>query len=97
VFFCWPVTVFADITVVDDSETMLVSAESVGKIVSLSQHLTELIFSLRLGDRIKATAVFFDYREAALKTLRLGKMFSVSLETLYGVISGSCGGVDDRW
>ena len=57
-FLCWSVTVFADITVVDDSETMIVLAEPASKIVSLSPHLTELLFSLGVGDRIKATVDF---------------------------------------
>ena len=54
-FLCWSVTVFADITVVEDSETVIALAEPARKIVSLSLHLTELLFSLGVGDRIKAT------------------------------------------
>ena len=71
-FLFWSVTVFADITVVDDSKTMAVLAEPAGKIVSLSPHLTELLFSLGVGDRIKATVDFFDYPEAAGFTSHLG-------------------------
>jgi iron complex transport system substrate-binding protein len=64
--------VFADITVADDSETMAVLAEPAGKIVRLSPHLTELPFSLGVGDRIKGTVDFFDYLEAAGFTSHLG-------------------------
>ena len=65
-------TVFADITVVDESETMIVLAELAGKIVSWSPGLTELLFSLGVGDRIKATVDFFYYPEAAGFTSHLG-------------------------
>ena len=81
-FLCWSVGVFADITVVDDSGTVIVLAEPPGKIVSLSPHLTELLFSLGAGDRIKATVDFSDYPEAALKIPRLGNAFSVSVEAV---------------
>jgi ABC-type Fe3+-hydroxamate transport system substrate-binding protein len=76
------VTVFADITVVDDSGTTLVLAEPARKIVSLSPHLTELLFSLGVGDRIEATVDFSDYPEAALNIPRLGNAFSVSVEAV---------------
>ena len=81
-FLCWSVTVFADITVVDDSGTTVVLAEPAGKIVSLSPHLTELLFSLGVGDRIEATVDFSDYPEAALTIPRLGNAFSVSVEAV---------------
>jgi iron complex transport system substrate-binding protein len=81
-FLCWSLIVFADITVVDDAETMIVLAEPASKIVSLSPHLTELLFSLGAGDRIKATVEFSDYPEAALKIPRLGNAFSVSVEAV---------------
>ena len=57
-------------------------AEPAGKIVSLSPHLTELLFSLGVGDRIEATVDFSDYPEAALKIPRLGNAFSVSVEAV---------------
>lgn len=82
ILLCWSVTVFADITVVDDSGTTVVLAEPAGKIVSLSPHLTELLFSLGVGDRIEATVDFSDYPEAALNIPRLGNAFSVSVEAV---------------
>ena len=81
-FLCWSVTVFADITVVADSGTTVVLAEPAGKIVSLSPHLTELLFSLGVGDRIEATVDFSDYPEAALNIPRFGNAFSVSVEAV---------------
>lgn len=81
-WLCWSVTVFADITVVDDSGATLVLDEPAGKIVSLSPHLTELLFSLGVGDRIEATVDFSDYPEAALSIPRLGNAFSVSVEAV---------------
>ncbi|MDG1232721.1 MAG: helical backbone metal receptor [Pseudomonadales bacterium] len=82
IWLCWSVTVFADITVVDDSGAKVVLAEPAGKIVSLSPHLTELLFSLGVGDRIEATVDFSDYPEAALDIPRLGNAFSVSVEAV---------------
>lgn len=79
---CWSATVFADITVVDDSGTKVVLAKPAESIVSLSPHLTELLFSLGVGDRIRATVDFSDYPEAALKIPRLGNAFSVSVEAV---------------
>ena len=81
-WLCWSVTVFADITVVDDSGATLVLDEPAGKTVSLSPHLTELLFSLGVGDRIEATVDFSDYPEAALSIPRLGNAFSVSVEAV---------------
>ena len=77
-FLCWSLTVFAGLTVVDDSETMIVFAEPAGKIVSMSPHLTEFLFGLGWGGRINAKVDFSDYSEAALKILRLDNAFSVS-------------------
>lgn len=78
----WSVTLFADIRVVDDSGAAVVLAEPARKIVSLAPHLTELLFSLGVGDRIAATVDFSDYPEAALKIPRLGNAFSVSVEAV---------------
>ena len=71
-FLCWSVTVFANITIIDYSETMIVLAEPAEKTVSGSSHLTEFLFILGVGDRIKATLDFFDYPEAAGFTSHLG-------------------------
>jgi iron complex transport system substrate-binding protein len=61
---------------------MIVLAEPAEKTVSGSSNLTELLFSLGAGDRIKATVEFSDYPEAALKIPRLGNAFSVSVEAV---------------
>lgn len=82
IWLCWSVSVFADISVVDDAGVEVVLAEPAQKIVSLSPHLTELLFSLGVGDRIEATVDFSDYPEGALDILRLGNAFSVSVEAV---------------
>ena len=51
---------------------MIVFAEPAEKNVSWSSHLTEFLFCLGVGDRIKATVDFFDYPEAAGFTSHLG-------------------------
>ena len=80
-FFYSPL-VFANISLVDDSGAKVVLSEPAKKIVSLSPHLTELLFSLGVGGRIEATVEFSDYPEEALKIPRIGSAFSVSVEAV---------------
>ena len=47
-------------------------AEPAEKTDSGPSHLTEYLFNLGVGDRIKATVDFFDYPEAAGFTSHLG-------------------------
>jgi iron complex transport system substrate-binding protein len=61
---------------------MIVLAEPAEKTVSGFSNLTELLFSLGAGDRIKATVECSDYPKAALKIPRLGNAFSVSVEAV---------------
>ena len=79
-FFSLPV--FAKISLVDDSGAKVVLTEPAKKIVSLSPHLTELLFSLGVGERIEATVEFSDYPEEALQIPRLGSAFAVSVEAV---------------
>lgn len=75
----------AEYKVVDDlGRTVLLQAEP-QRIVSLAPHLTEILFSLGVGDRVVATVRYSDYPEAAKAIPRLGDAFSLSIEAILDV------------
>ena len=71
-----------EIAVVDDTgRTVRLSAPAM-RLVSLSPHITELLFTLGLGDRIVGTVRFSDFPESAASIQRLGDAFTVNIEML---------------
>ncbi len=58
------------------------STEYPQRIVTLSPHLTELIFSLGAESRLVATVEYSDYPEAAKKIPRIGNAFQLDWEAL---------------
>ena len=68
--------------VLDDTGAELLLEAPPTKIVSLAPHLTELLFSLGVGDRIVATVRYSDFPDAAKQIPRLGDAFSLSLEAV---------------
>jgi len=52
------------------------------RIVALSPHAVELLFSLGVGDRIVATTEYADFPEAALQIPRVGGYHGISLERI---------------
>ena len=52
------------------------------RIVSLSPHLTEMLFELGLGDRVVGTVSHSDYPSAARQIPRVGDAFSVNVEAV---------------
>lgn len=52
------------------------------RIVSLAPHLTELLFTAGVGDRVVGTVEFSDYPEQARKITRIGDSQSVDFERL---------------
>lgn len=73
---------FASIQVVDDLGLKVELESSPERIVSLSPHLTELMFSLGAGEKIVATVEHADHPAAAKKIRRLGDAFSLSVEAI---------------
>jgi iron complex transport system substrate-binding protein len=63
--------VSAEIIVTDDLGNEVIIAAPAAKIISLAPHLTELLFSLGVGDRIKGTSRYSDYPAAAKMFLAL--------------------------
>ena len=69
-------------TVVDDAGEAIVLPDVPASIVSLAPHVTELLFDLGVGDRIKGTVRFSDYPEAAKLIPRIGDAFAMNIEAI---------------
>jgi iron complex transport system substrate-binding protein len=70
------------IEVQDDTGRWLRLAAPVQRIVSLSPHLTEMLFDLGVGDRVVGTVSYSDYPQAAQQIPRVGDAFSVNVEAV---------------
>ena len=57
-------------------------AESAQRIIALSPHSVEMLYSIGAGDRIIATLEFSDYPEAALKIPRIGNFTGIQIEKI---------------
>ncbi len=73
------------ITLTDDTGHQVNLARPAERIVSLAPHITELLFSLEVGDRVVATVAFSDYPEAAKKIPVIGGAEDVSIESILAV------------
>lgn len=71
-----------DIAVVDDGGRSVHLAVPAKRIVSLSPHLTELLFEAGAGQRIAGADMHSDYPPAARQIPRIGDAFSVDMERL---------------
>ncbi|MEX2489407.1 MAG: cobalamin-binding protein [Pseudomonadales bacterium] len=78
-------SVLATITVTDDSGETVVLSTPARKIVSLSPHITEILFELGVGDRIVGTVRYSDYPPAARDIPRVGDAFSVNVESVVNI------------
>ncbi len=64
--------VHAEVAVVDDTGATVRLAQPARRIVSLSPHITELLFAAGAGDRVVGTAEYSDYPPAAKVLPRVG-------------------------
>ena len=71
-----------EIVVIDDLGNTVRISKPAAKIVSLAPHLTELLFSLGVGDRIVGTSRYSDYPPAAKNIPVVGDAFSVNVEAV---------------
>jgi len=71
-----------EISVLDDIGREVSLPEPAMRLVSLSPHITELLFTLGLGDRIVGTVRYSDYPAEAASIQRVGDAFSVNIEML---------------
>lgn len=70
------------IVVKDDLGNQIILSKPAIRIVSLAPHLTEILFSLGVGDHIVGTVKYSDYPEKALDIPRLGDAFSLNVEAI---------------
>ena len=72
----------AEILVRDDLQNIVQLEAPAGRIISLAPHLTELLFSLEVGEQIVGTSRYSDYPPAASQIQVIGDAFSVNVETV---------------
>lgn len=70
------------ISVVDDFDRKVDLAKPAKRIIALSPHITENLFSAGLGDRIVATVDYADYPPEALEIPRVGGFADFSVESI---------------
>ena len=75
----------AEIAVRDDSGAEVRLKEPAQRIVSLSPHITEILFGAGAGDRIVGTVDYSDYPPAAKRITRIGSYENPSVETIVGL------------
>ena len=78
----YAVTAQADIRVTDDADITLRLPAPAQRIVSLSPHITELLYAAGAGDRLIAAVAYSDYPAAARKLPRIGDATRIDLERL---------------
>ncbi len=84
VFLCWfvSVNVFGEISVRDDYGHVLTLAEPARRIVSLSPHLTELLYAAGAGARLVGALEHSDFPAAARALPRVGSETAIDLEAV---------------
>lgn len=89
----------AEIRVQDDLGQLVVLKAPAVRVVSLAPHLTEMMFSLEVGDQVVGTARYSNYPEAAKAIPRVGDAFAVNIEAIVAmrpdlIIAWHTGGVN---
>lgn len=70
------------IQVIDDGGSNVTLDRPASKIISLSPHITELLFAAGAGDKIVATVVGSNYPEAALTIKKIGRAGQLDYESI---------------
>ena len=78
---CAP-TALADIVVRDDSGAQVRLKEPARRIVSLSPHITEILFAAGAGDRVVGTVDYSDFPPAAKHIVRIGSYENPDVEAI---------------
>ncbi len=81
-FICFIGPTHAEISVVDSTGARLTLGQPAQRIVSLTPHLTELLFAVGAGEQLVGTVDYSDYPAAALKVPRVGAYNSISFEAI---------------
>lgn len=72
----------ADITVADDSGRSVTLKQAAQRIISLTPHMTELLFAAGAGERIVGTVDYSNYPAAAQRIARIGDNAQLDLERI---------------
>lgn len=70
------------VATVDDAGNTISLSFPAKRIISLAPHITELLFSIDVGDRIVATVEYSDYPLAAKQIKRIGGYNAIDLESI---------------
>lgn len=81
-FTCSPSTVAEEISLSQADGSRLILAGPSRRIVTLSPHLTELVYAAGAGDRLVATVEYSEYPAAALEIPRIGDAFRLDIERI---------------
>lgn len=81
-YLLFAVAASAQTTVVDDAGRTVTLAHPAERIVSLSPHATELLFSAGAGAKVVGAVRWSDYPEAAARIQRVGDTYSLDLERI---------------
>lgn len=81
-FTCSPSTVAEEISLSQADGSRLILAGPARRIVTLSPHLTELVYAAGAGDRLVATVEYSEYPAAALEIPRIGDAFRLDIERI---------------
>ena len=84
VFAVWPwfAAHAESVSVVDDSGKTVSLIGPAKRIISLSPHITELVFAAGAGDKLVGTVEYSDFPEAAKSIKRIGNHSSIDLERI---------------
>jgi iron complex transport system substrate-binding protein len=75
-------TTRAEVAATDDAGKLVRLARPAARIVSLSPHVTELLFAAGAGERVVAAVEYSDYPEAAKRLPRIGSYAALDLERI---------------
>ena len=73
---------WAEIKVQDDEGNLIVLQKPVNRIISLTPHITEILFSAGAGSKIIATVAYSDHPQAAKKIPRISGYPSMDIERI---------------
>lgn len=79
---CFPCITAAEIRLEQADGSTLSLAAPVTRLVTLSPHLTELVFAAGAGDQLIATVEYSEYPEAAAVIPRIGDAFRLDVERI---------------
>ena len=79
ILLSYPVT---GLTITDDMGSEIVLAKPAQRVISLSPHLTELVFAIDQGEKLVGVMSFSNYPEAAKKIPRVGSHNTISYESI---------------